>query len=89
VAGKTITVTLPREEFIHPEADTSTLKSIASDERFMMVHESDRLTKLITHGKITVFNDVPHELWDIPLAIILIVMLLAAEWILRKKNNMT
>ncbi len=89
VAGKTITVTLPREEFIHPEADPSTLKSIASGKRFMMVHESDRLTKLIPHGKMTVFNDVPHELWDVPLAIILIVMLLAAEWILRKKNNMT
>ncbi len=89
VAGKTITVTLPAEEFIHPEANHATLETIASEKRFMMVHDSDRLTRLIPPGKMTVFNDVPHELWDVPLAIILVVLLLAAEWILRKKHNMT
>ncbi|MCD4699358.1 MAG: hypothetical protein K8R91_02150, partial [Phycisphaerae bacterium] len=88
VAGKTITVTLPAEEFIHPEAAPAILKTIASEERFMVVHDSDRLTRLILPGKITVFNDVPHELWDVPLAIILVVLLLAAEWVLRKKHNM-
>ncbi len=88
VAGKTITVTLPEEEFIHPEADLATLKTIAPEKRFMMIHESDGLTKMIPHGKMTVFNDVPHELWDIPLAVVLVVLLLAIEWILRKKHNM-
>lgn len=88
VAGKTITVTLPAEEFIHPEADPATLETIASEERFMAVQDSDRLIRLIPPGKMTVFNDVPHELWDVPLAIILVVTLLAVEWILRKKHNM-
>ncbi len=88
VSGKTIMVTLPKEEFIHPEAAPAMLKTIASEERFMMVHDSDRLTGLIPSGKMTVFNDVPHELWDIPLAIILVVLLLATELILRKKHNM-
>ncbi|MDY7009960.1 MAG: hypothetical protein SVV80_04325 [Planctomycetota bacterium] len=88
VAGKTITVTLPAEEFIHPEAAPVMLETIASEERFMVVHDSDRLIRLIPSGKLTVFNDVPHELWDVPLAIILVVLLLAAELILRKKHNM-
>ena len=88
VSGKTITVTLPKEEFVHPEASPAMLKTIASEERFMPVHDSDRLAGMIPSGKITVFNDVPHELWDIPLAIILVVLLLATELILRKKHNM-
>ena len=85
---KTITVTLPEEEFIHPEADPATLETIAPGERFMMINQADRLMKLIPRGKTTIFRDVPHDLWDVPLILALLVMLLAAEWILRKKYNM-
>ena len=86
--GKTITVSLPEEEFIHPEADRFTLETIAPGNRFMMIHQADRLAKLIPPGKTTIFRDMPHDLWDVPLILILLVMLLAAEWILRKKYNM-
>jgi len=88
VAGKTITVTLPEQEFRHPEADLATLRTIAPEGRFVMVHEADKLGELIPSGKMSVFYEVPHELWDAPLAMAVIVILLACEWILRKKYNM-
>jgi hypothetical protein len=88
VAGKTITVTLPAEEVRHPEADLLTLQTIAPEGRFLMLQEGDRLREIVPAGKMTVFHDVPHDLWDVPLAIVVVVVLLAAEWILRKRYNM-
>lgn len=88
VAGKTITVTLPEEEFRHPEADRATLETMAPEGRFVMAHASGTLADIVPSGKMSVFHDVPHELWDVPMAIVAIVVLLAAEWILRKKYNM-
>ena len=88
VSEKTITVALPQEEFRHPEASPETLRGIAPEGRFMDIADSDRLAKLVPPGKMTVYHDVPHDLWDVPLAIILIVTLLAIEWILRKRYNM-
>lgn len=88
VAGKTIVVTLPEEEFRHPEADRATLETIAPEGRFVMVHASDELVRLVPSGKMSVFRDVPHELWDVPMVIVVIVLLLGVEWILRKKYNM-
>ena len=88
VAGKTIVVTLPQEEFQHPEADLRKLARIAPEGRFMMVHDSDKLVELVSPGKMSVSRDVPRQLWDVPLTIVAIVLLLAVEWILRKKYNM-
>jgi len=88
VAGKTITVTLPEQEFRHPEADLATLRTIAPEGRFVLIHEADKLGELIPSGQMSVFYEVPHELWDAPLAVVVIVILLGCEWILRKKYNM-
>jgi len=88
VADKTITVTLPQEEFRRPEADLATLRNIAPDGRFLPAHEAQRLPEIIPTGKMTVYHEAPHDLWDVPAAMVLIVGLLAAEWILRKRYNM-
>ena len=88
VAEKVIRVTLPAEEFKHPEADPGNLKTIASEGRFLDIQDSDALPALVSAKPMTVYNDVPHSLWDSPLTIVLIVSLLAAEWICRKKYNM-
>ncbi len=88
VAGKTITVTLPEEEFRHPEADLKKLQTIAPDRHFLMIQDSDGLAEMIPSGKMSVFHDVPRLLWDVPLTMVVIVALLAIEWILRKKYNM-
>ena len=88
VAEKIIRVALPAEEFKHPEADPANLKTIASEGRFLDIQDSDALPALVAAKPMTVYNDVPHSLWDSPLTIVLIVSLLAAEWICRKKYNM-
>ncbi len=88
VAEKTIQVALPAEEFKHPEADPDNLKTIATGQRFLMVHQADKLPELVAMPPETFFRDVPHSLWDTPLTIVLVVLLLAAEWIARKKYNM-
>jgi hypothetical protein len=54
----------------------------------MHVADADRLATLIPSGKMKAIDPVARELWDSPLTLILILTLLAAEWILRKKHNM-
>ncbi|KPK81585.1 MAG: hypothetical protein AMJ81_10470, partial [Phycisphaerae bacterium SM23_33] len=89
VAGKTITVILPEEERRHPEADPTTLQTMAPGENFMLIHEADRLPGAMPKGKLPpLFNEVPRDLWDVPLAIVMVVTLLGGEWILRKRYNM-
>ncbi len=89
VAAKIITVTLPEEEFRHPESDQAALETIAPEGRFLMIHSADQLAKIVPSGRMSVFRDVPHELWDVPMAIVVIVTLLGFEWLLRKRYNMT
>ena len=88
VAGKTISVTLPQEEFRHPEADLATMRAIARDGTFLHAHEADQLNQVIPAGKLTVFNEVPRDLWDVPMTLAVLVILLGAEWLFRKKYNM-
>ncbi len=88
VAGKTVSVTLPQEEFRRPEADPDTLRTLARHGTFLQLHEADRLPQVVPAGKVTVSNPVPRDLWDVPLTLIVLVVLLAAEWILRKRYNM-
>ena len=88
VAGKTITVGLPEEERRRPEANLALLQTIAPGRRFMLIHQADELPHRVPSGKLTLFNDVPKDLWDVPLIVVLVVSLLGAEWILRKKYNM-
>ena len=88
VAGKTITVTLPQEEFRHPEADLDTMRTLAPEGMFLQTHEADRLAELVPAGKLTVSRDVLRDLWDVPLTLALLVLLLGVEWVVRKKHNM-
>ncbi len=88
VAGKTVSVTLPQEEFRRPEADPDMLRALARHGTFLQLHEVDRLPQVVPAGKVTVSNPVPRDLWDVPLTLIVLVVLLAAEWILRKQYNM-
>jgi hypothetical protein len=89
VASKRITVELPKAEAARTEANRANLLTIASrDEYLMNVTDADRLATLIPSGKMKAIDPVARELWDSPLTLILILSLLAVEWILRKKHNM-
>jgi len=89
VTSKKIVVELPKAEARRPEADPETLRAVASrEDRFMAIHEVDRLAELIPQGRLKTTRQQVHKLWDCPMTLIAIVLLLAIEWIVRKKYNM-
>jgi hypothetical protein len=88
VAAKALKVVLPEDELKHPEADPATLQIIGSGENFLNVEQADKLAQMIAPDKKVVYNESSFNLWDAPLVIILVVTLLAVEWILRKRYNM-
>jgi len=89
VQSKTIRIELPKAEALRTEADRATLENTASKpENFLAIHEIDRLASLIPSDRKTAVRLVPWELWDSNLTLLAIVLLLAIEWILRKKYNM-
>jgi len=89
VTSKKIFVELPKAEARRREANPQTLRTIASrSDRFLHIHEASRLTELIPPGRLKTTRQQANKLWDCPLTLIVIVLLLAIEWIVRKKYNM-
>ncbi|HAU36137.1 MAG TPA: hypothetical protein DCX07_00280 [Phycisphaerales bacterium] len=89
VASKRITIELPQAETRRREADYGVMEQVASrPENFLTLGEMDRLAEQIRRPPLTVQQEVPREFWDSRLALLLMVTLLTAEWILRKKYNM-
>jgi hypothetical protein len=87
--SKRIVVELPQAEKLRVEADQTTMATIASrPEHSLPAREVDKLAGLIPPGRLTTYQDVPQELWDSQLMLLLVVILLVVEWILRKKHNM-
>jgi hypothetical protein len=89
VQAKTLRVELPKAEATRTEADLATMESLATrPENFLRIADIDKLPKLIPSDRKTAVRQVPRELWSSNFALVLIVGLLTAEWILRKKYNM-
>jgi len=89
VQSKIIRIELPKAESLRTEADRATLENIASRrENFLEIHEINRLAELIPSDRKTAVWKDPWELWDSNLTLLVIVLLLAVEWIFRKKYNM-
>jgi len=87
--SRRIVIELPQVEARRREANLRIMKTIASRrQNFMTADEIDKLAGLIPAGRLKTTHEVPHDLWDCPLVLIVIVLLMAAEWILRKKHNM-
>ncbi len=89
VTSKKIFIELPKAEARRREANRQSLRTIASrEDHFLHVHEISRLAELIPSGRLKTTRQQANNLWDCPLTLILIVLLLAIEWIVRKKYNM-
>ncbi len=81
----------------HPEADVSTLEHplglATRPENFLPIEDIDRLPGLIPSGRMQFSREEPRGLLDsVPLAattLAVLVILLAVEWIVRKRYNMT
>ena len=88
-AGKRIIIDPPKAEAARREANMATMRTVVSrPENFLHIHEIDRLTELIPSGKRWTRQEVPRELWDTRLTLLLMVLLLGTEWVLRKRQNM-
>jgi len=89
VASKQITVELPQAEAARSEADEVVMRTIASrPENFLKLPELGRLAELVPADTKLLVEEKPRELWDSNLALLLVVFLLAVEWVLRKRYNM-
>ncbi len=89
VETKKLVIELPRAEAVRSESDPAVMQSMATrGENFMWVQNVDSLSKLIKSGRFTTVQETPMELWDSKAMLILIVVLLAVELIIRKRNNM-
>ncbi|MBT3200231.1 MAG: VWA domain-containing protein [Phycisphaerales bacterium] len=89
IKSKKIVIELPQAEARRREADRRTLREIASrEDRFLDIHEVAELPKRIPHGRLQTTRYQIEKLWDIPLTLIVIVLLLTIEWLGRKKYNM-
>ncbi len=95
VAFKDIVIELPLDESRRKEANETTMRLIGSrasaageDGNFLYLYDVDRLAELIPPGRRTTVHKQPRELWDSNLTLLLLVSLLTAEWIIRKKHNM-
>jgi len=89
VSAKRIRIELPQAETRRREADEAALRQTASrDENFCTLAEMDGLAERILPERLTTRQEVPREIWDSRLSLLLIVLLLGVEWILRKKHNM-
>ncbi len=86
---KEIRIELPQAEARRSEADAAAMENVASKSQYALkIQDVQRLAELIPADRRPAVREVPRELWDTHLAIVLIVGLLTVEWVLRKKYNM-
>ncbi len=87
---KRIVVEPPQAEHERKEADEETMKSLAAEpaSHFLPIHEIDTLADIVPSRTLHKARRIPKALWDCRLSLLLIVLLLAVEWIVRKKHNM-
>ena len=89
VQPKEITIEVPQAEARRPEADPALLNLVASaKDHFLYVDEVDRLSELVHAKPLQTVRERKREMWDCRATLALIVLLLATEWLLRKKYNM-
>ncbi len=87
VSEKRLIITVPEAEKKQPQADEKLMHRLAGDARALNIVDIGELRNL-PHGRREVPNDINKELWDTPLMLLIIALLLCTEWILRKKYNM-
>ena len=81
----------PLVEFINAEMDTKLLKKVAgaSGGNFYTVNEKDRLVSDLKNQQKVVPVTVETDIWDMPIVLILVIGLLALEWIIRRRKGMS
>jgi hypothetical protein len=89
VASKQILVELPQAEARRTEANERVMRSIATKPQyFLRADQVDQLAELIPADHRKRYEDEQHTLWDTKAMLLLIVTLLAVEWMVRKRSNL-
>jgi hypothetical protein len=95
VADREFVIELPQAEALRKEADETTMRLIGSTSQatgpeggFLALHDVAKLAEWIPPDRKQSIQELPRELWDSRLTLILVVVLLTAEWILRKRHNL-
>lgn len=86
-----IEVSVPRLELAEPQIDRTALSRLAQETMGTSVELAkarDELPRLIPSAAKTIPIESSQPLWDAPLAMMLFVLLITAEWVLRKMYGM-
>ena len=85
-AGEPIEVVAPDDELRQPATDHPRLRTLAEDTggKVVALNDLEQLNTLIPRRATRTPNDIREALWDSPLAMLLVVLLITAEWIGRK-----
>lgn len=83
-------VRLPDREFSNPTADMEAMQVLAvgSKGQVISLPQAEKLGELVPDRAVMAPLRVAEELWNKPLALILLVALLTAEWIVRKSAGL-
>jgi uncharacterized membrane protein len=86
-----IDVTVPRLELVEPQVDRVALARLAQETKGRQVslaQAAAELPRLIPSAEKKIPIETSQPLWDAPLAMVLFVLLITAEWLLRKVYGM-
>ena len=90
-AFASFSVAIPMREYEDPTLDRTTLESLAqqTEGKFLPLHDLDQLPQAVkSRGESISVITREDDLWDSPLAFILVLLLVTAEWVLRKVARM-
>ena len=81
-----VRVDVPRLELVQPQVDRSMLNRLAAETlgQALSIEQAGRLPALIPSAAKLIPIQTEQQIWDAPLAMMLIVGLIVAEWIVRK-----
>ncbi|GAB4550178.1 MAG: hypothetical protein Tsb0013_11820 [Phycisphaerales bacterium] len=81
-----VEVALPQDELRRPETDHAALRALATETGGTVVEPDDAasLTDLFPNRQLRVRTEVTESLWDTPLALLLVLVLVTCEWVGRR-----
>lgn len=84
--GERIEVALPQDELRRPETDHEALRALATETGGVVVEPIDAssLTDRFPNRQLRVLTERSESLWDTPLALLLVLLLVTSEWIGRR-----
>src|SRR5205814_1479118 len=86
VPAAMVTVEQPQREFETVTADVASLQSLAKKTGggVYMPHRFEEIGKVIPDRSLQILNTQSEELWNKPIALVLVLLIATGEWLVRK-----